>query len=1093
MNTIFSRYNFHVSGTIFFFIFLGVIFNLRVFAQAHFIANLGQWEQEFNFKLRLNHGAIFFEDDGLTYHLISSHDLEENHGQAAHEGHSHGSTGYRHHAFRQKFLQADRPRISGEQKLDYYQNYFLGRDETRWKSNVPVFEGLFYENIYPGIHIRYHEAGEHLKYDWIVEPGADVSKIQWAYPGADSTWVENNTLIIKTSVGFITEELPAIYTLKNGLQTSVTGGFKKTTDGFGFYLGSYNTQDTLVIDPNVVFASFSGSTGDNWGYTATFDFQGNLYGAGTVFAAGYPITNGAFQTFHANPTTDPQNGFGCDVGISKFNPTGTNLIYSTYLGGSANEQPHSMFVDASGNLYVMGVTSSLNYPTTSGAVQGTFGGGNSLLVNGIPFDNGTDIFISRISATGSNLLGSSYLGGSANDGLNLDAVANYGDQARGEIVVDTDGSVYIASSTLSTNYPRINAAQNNIAGNHDAVISKLNAGLTTLLWSTYFGGPQDDMGYSLKKGTNNVLYICGSTKSNSLTGTAGTINPTYRGGIRDGFIASFNANTGAQINATYVGTNLYDQTFLIDLDKFNNVFVFGQTGSGSYPCTPGAYCNPGAKQFIHKFNSTLSATIFSMTFGKGQNAVDMVPIAFNVDDCQNIMLSGWGGQTNNGFPAGGGNLSGMPISNDAFQKTTDGSDLYFAVFGANATTLKYATFFGGSNSREHVDGGTSRFDPTGTIYQAVCAGCGQYSDFPTTPGAWSRANNSTNCNLGVVKIDFETDLKADFVIDSASIDTSCITFSFNLINKSRNANAYEWLIGNGQTSTATNPTVTFTGLGTYTITLIAKDTLCNISDTAFVTISFTQGTKPLADFNINYVPCDALRTVMIANLSLRANKFIWRFGDGNTATHNVSQHSYANDGTYLITLIAIDTTCGASDTLVKSVSFDNNLTPPEVYITPDTCFFGGIVVRYENDSSWYTYEWNFGGKIDNNKYPTHRFNISGRQKFSLIIHDTLCNKEYLFEFDENVDFIEDRVFIPNAFTPNRDDINEYFYISGNSCLGNATFQILNSFGGIVFETDKPFSVFWDGTINGKPAQQDVYVYVFKSDEFVKRGYIVLFY
>ena len=568
------------------------------------------------------------------------------------------------------------------------------------------------------------------------------------------------------------------------------------------------------------------------------------------------------------------------------------------------------------------------------------------------------------------------------------------------------------------------------------------------------------------------------------------------GGTRDGFIAKFNQSTGALQASTYIGTSTYDQTFLIDLDKFNNVYVFGQT-LGNYPTTSGVYFNQNGREFIHKVDGNLINTIFTTKIGRGAVNIDLVPTAFNVDDCLNILLSGWGGTTNGGSYLGG-NVTNMPITPDAFQSTTDGSDFYFMVLEPNAQSLEYASYFGGNVSAEHVDGGTSRFDKHGNIYQAVCAGCGGYSDLPTTPGAWSQSNNSltpsSNCNLGVIKINFETSINANGILDTTiALDTSCNTLTATFLNLSTNANFYLWDFGNGKTSNAPNPTVSFDTLGNYTIKLVAYDTICDIKDSITFTLNHDKGIKPVADFDVDYTSCDVFKTVSITNNTINANAYYWDFDDGNFSSDIAPIHSYVNDGIYTIMLIATDTTCGAADTAFVSVDFTNNIPPPEIIIKPDSCFYGGINVEFKNDSSWYLYEWNFGGYIDRHKHPLFRYKASGRYEFSLTITDTICNVEYTYSF--NLDFIriEDRIFIPNAFTPNRDATNEKLIIAGNNCIENPRFQIFDSWGNLIFETDHPFSEFWDGYINGKPAQEDVYVYFFKSDTFEKRGYVTVFY
>jgi hypothetical protein len=681
---------------------IALLLALNSAGQVQFVPNQGQWQGDFESKLRLKYGNVYYNKGFVRYQLNSAADVNAVFGEEAHHHQDETKSTIKQHVFDQVWIGANTDAIHGQGKRSYYQNYFIGKNPANWRGNVPVFDSLSYEGVYDGIHIQYFEHDAQLKYNWIIEPKSDASQIKWQYRDADSTWIEGEQIVIKTSVGYITENIPEAYTLSNGIKTPVDAAFKKDGNSFSFSLGSYNKNDLLIIDPVVVFSSFSGSVADNWGFTATYDADGNLYGGGIVFAQGYPTTTGAFQTNHANPTTsNPQSSvYGVDVSISKFNAQGTNLIYSTYLGGNSQDQPHSMFVDAQGDLYVFGVTGSPDFPIPASAYDSSFGGGSAVTLNGYQFDNGTDMYVVKFNPSGSNLLAGTFLGGTDNDGLNLRIVKNYADQSRGEIVIGDDNNVYVTASTESSDFPIVNGTQA-FGGDQDAVVLRLSNALTSITWSTFYGGAEDDSGYGIKVGTNGSVYITGSTNGSTLPVSAGGVNPNYMGGTHDGYIARFDQNTGALQGATYVGTNSYDQTFLLDLDKFNNVYVLGQTG-GNYPVTPGKYNNANAKQFIHKFNPTLTTSVFSTRFGRGSNTVDIVPIALNIDDCLNILLSGWGGETNDGVNFLGGRTFNMPITQDAAQSTTDGSDLYFAVFAPNADSLKYASYFGGGAVAESM-------------------------------------------------------------------------------------------------------------------------------------------------------------------------------------------------------------------------------------------------------------------------------------------------------------------------------------------------------------------------------------------------------
>ena len=442
------------------------------------------------------------------------------------------------------------------------------------------------------------------------------------------------------------------------------------------------------------------------------------------------------------------------------------MLYATYLGGTAPDHPHSMVVNSNDQLIVMGTTGSSNFPTQN-PVQSSNAGGSDVTINGYKFEK-SDIFVTRFNTSGTAVLSSTYLGGSGNDGLNTKIIENYGDAARGEVVVDPTNNIYITASTNSTNFPSTNCTRCSNAGNQDAVVFKLNASGTSLLWSNYYGSTSADA--DTASNTTMALFSSPVEPKAGTSSISGGFKSSY-GGNTDGYVAKFNAATGALLQSTYVGTSQYDQSFILDVDKLGNVYAFGQT-LGNYPITAGAWGTPQyRKQFIHKISNDLTSSQASTAFGSPSGSLNLVPTAFNVDDCLNILLSGWGGVTNNGyFPT---TVEQLPVSADALQSSSNGSDFYFMVLTKNFGSFKYGSYFGGSTSAEHVDGGTSRFDERGRIYQAVCAGCGGNDD-PTTPGAFSETNNSSNCNLGVIKLDFETGIEAKAEIDlNYLIDTNC--------------------------------------------------------------------------------------------------------------------------------------------------------------------------------------------------------------------------------------------------------------------------------------------------------------------------------
>ncbi|MCB9186916.1 MAG: gliding motility-associated C-terminal domain-containing protein [Flavobacteriales bacterium] len=804
---------------------------VNVFGEGNprFVENKGQYPEQVHFKLRVANADLYFETGALTFNVYDPEVF------ADHAEHHHkGSEPEMGHAYRMHFLGHDPNadvHATGEKYLDY-QNFIL---KNRSVGHVSSFDRIEYNEIYPGIDIDYFGYEGNLKYDVKVAAGADPSQIRMKYEGVNSLKLRNGKLIVENSVNSVEESIPLAYQRINGLRVPVDCRYRLEGEIVSFeFPNGYDQNLELVIDPTLIFSSYTGSTSDNFGFTATYDASGALYGGGIVFGGGYPSTLGAYSTSFSGLI---------DMAISKFSPDGSTLIYSTYIGGSSADVPHSMIVNSQGQLVVLGSTSSLNYPTTSGAYDTDFNGGVAInyTSNGTNFQNGSDIVVSVLSADGSALIGSTYLGGSQNDGLNQDTdlAYNYGDIFRGEVIVDDLDNIYIASSTGSSDLPvTAGTIGQTLSGNQDACVAKFSPNVSTLIWCTYLGGDGADAGYSMKHNSLNELYVTGGTEGQGFPIVGSTLNTTYQGGQSDGFIVRLNNSATSIVGSTFIGTSTYDQSYFVEVDHDDDVYVYGQS-EGNYPVVGSVYSNPNSRQFIQKLSADLSTSIVSTVFGNGSTGINISPTAFLVDVCKRIYIAGWGGGTNNFWNNTTNNTFGLPTTPNGFQLTTDGSDFYFMVLEADASSLLYATFFGGNGVNEHVDGGTSRFNSAGVIHEAVCAGCGGSDAFPTTPGAVSNTNNSPNCNLGVIKLDLEVPL-VDVGINLDTVQTGCVPFTLQFIADTLIAPEFVWYFGTGDSSNAVNPTYTFNVPGTYEVLLIGRNTNCDgaqFVDTASVMVN----------------------------------------------------------------------------------------------------------------------------------------------------------------------------------------------------------------------------------------------------------------
>lgn len=933
-----------------------IFFSVSVYSQStttgfsgvEFIENKNQWDKNVLYKADISGGAVFLEKNCLTFSFkdvkaIDKIDAFKHLPPKNRTELKPGDYIINCHAYKIIFLNSSAEvTIKADNKCDGFYNFFLGNDMSKWASGVYSYRQVVYSGLYDKTDLKIYENASHLKYDIILHPGADAANIKLVYDGADQVLMNDNNLVIKTSVNEITELRPEAYQLIDGKKIDVPCSYvlHDTILSFAFPSGYEKTAD-LIIDPTLVFSTYSGSSADNWGFTATYDTSGCVYSGGIAFGTGYPVSTGVFQINFAGGDPMSYSG-GCDAAIIKYNPTGTQRLWASYLGGSGEDLPHSMIVNNNNQLVIYGTTGSSDFPVTPGAYDQTFNGGTSVGYDAgsLQFTQGIDIFVSKISSDGTQLLASTYVGGSANDGLNDPSILsyNYGDGARGEIMVDNNNNVYVVSTTNSTNFPVTATAFQTSpgGGGQDGVVFKMNTNLSNMIWSSYIGGSGADAVYGIVLDANNNLFITGGTSSTNFPTTAGTLHPSYIGGQSDGFITEINSTGSAIIRSTYYGSDAYDQSYNIAIGNGGKIYVYGQTAkTGNAFIYNATWATPGGGQFISKIEPTLSTLIWSTAFGTGMGGPDISPNAFCVDNCQHIYMSGWGGYLN-GF----GGTTGLPISSNAFQNTTDGNDFYFLVIDDNASSMVYGSYFGGSTSADHVDGGTSRFDSRGVIYNAVCAGCGGYSDFPVTPGVWSPSNGSWNCNNAVIKYDFQlTGVNA--VANAAPSDTGCVPFTVNFVNTSNGAE-YFWDFDDGTTSTLNAPSHTFTSSGSYHVMFVAIDSAkCNIADTIYLQIEVLS--NPVVDLGNDTMICSGATFVLDAgNLG---SDFLWSTG-ASTQTITVS-----DSGTYWV---EVDNgICSAYDTI--------HVTFAALFVyTHDTTICEGTDITLDAGASGNNFLWSTG-------------------------------------------------------------------------------------------------------------------------------------
>ncbi len=1037
-----------------FLVFLSFLAIPTAFAQqsVEFVENKGQWDKQVQFKGDINAGAFFLQRHGYTVLLHSPNDmkklaarmhggLEEDGGKSPNNKSSATDrdnpkkpTGdplqdkplvLHSHAYSMSFVGGNPdPEIVREKAIDSYENYFLGNDPSKWASGCKIYQVITYKNVYPSVDVRYYAQAGQLKYDIVVYPGADLNRITMKYEGADKLEIKNKQLNIHTSVGDVNELKPYSYHARNSGREEVECKYVLTSGNIiKFKVKGYSPSEILVIDPALKFSTFTGSLVDQWGYTATFGPDGTFYSGGIVFGNGFPVSIGAFQTTYQGGTSNEP----VDIGIMKFSSTGRNRVYATYIGGSGNDHPHSMFVDQQGQLVVIGRTSSDNYPLfPAGNLVGTGGG--------------WDLGVTKLNDSGTALVGSMRIGGDRDDAINIktsrtgpDRINNfYGDDSRSEVILDAANNIYIASCTQSSNFPTSNAFQGTFGGGfQDGVVLKLSPNVNSVLFSSYIGGSKEDGAFVMALDpVNNNIYVGGATISNDFPGDkSGVKEPAFNGGVCDGFVSIISNDGRTLIKTTYLGTGGIDAVYGLKFDYSGFPYAMGIT-TGNWPVVNANAFLPNSKQFIVKLKPDLSDFVYSTVFGSGSFSPNISPVAFLVDRCENVYVSGWGGALEPGTtdPFGTAGTFGMPTQNcNVYPNgcTTDGRDFYFFVMEKNATSVLFGAFFGQQGGfGDHVDGGTSRFDANGIIYQAICANCLATSfpaTFPTTPGAWRpTSGNPNSCNLAAVKIEMDfSGVKAGVLasINGVPHDTSgCVPLKVDFSDTLKKAVKYEWHFGDGSpvvTTTSFDTSHVYNATGVYQVMLIAIDSSkCIVRDTSYVTIR-ARNDRAVLDFNpVKLPPCQSL-TYQFNNISgfppgkpFGLNSFTWNFGDNtpNVVTGSLPvNHSYAAPGTYIVNLILTDTSyCNAPDSVSKTIRLAPNVIA-QFTTSPDGCV--PHLATFDNTTvAGQTFRWDFGdGTTSTDFSPTHLYNTIGSYLVTLIADDpSTCNLSDTTTFTINV-------------------------------------------------------------------------------------------
>lgn len=599
---------------------------------------------------------------------------------------------WRDSMLRMKLLGASRDaEVAGLKRLPGLSNYFLGSDPSTWRTSIPTYAKVRYAQIYPGVDLVYYGNQRELEYDFVVAPGADPGQIRVAIQGTSKLWIDpEGNVVLRCKAGDIRLQKPRIYQEVGGKQVAVVGGYKLKGHVLRFAVAHFDHHRPLVVDPVLTYSTYlggSGGVGGDFANAIAVDSSGNAYITGvTTSSTDFPTKNPIQPTNHGR----------FNVFVTKLNNAGNQLLYSTYLGGSGSggDLGQGIAVDSAGNAYVTGLTSSTDFPTTSGVFQSTFGAGQ---YHG---------FVTRLNPSGTALMYSTYLGGSGNDrGLG--------------IAVDGSDNAYVTGDTTSTNFPVTAGAFKSTCsgGPFHGFVTKINATSTApLVYSTYLCGTGDDAGTGIAVDSSGNAYVTGGTSSIDFPVTPGAFQTVNKsGGSSDAIITKLNSSGSGLVYSTYLGGTGVDQGAGIAVDGSGNAYVTGYTASANFPVTAGAiqstYGGGPYDVFVAELNSTGTALVYSTYLGGTGD-----------DEGTGIAVDSFG----SAYVTGSTNSTNFPITANALQVANKGGyDAFVSKIGSAGNLLAYSTYLGGSND----DGGNAiGADPSSG--NAYVAGFTFSSDFP---------------------------------------------------------------------------------------------------------------------------------------------------------------------------------------------------------------------------------------------------------------------------------------------------------------------------------------------------------------------------
>ncbi|WP_440950380.1 PKD domain-containing protein [Methanosphaerula subterraneus] len=910
-----------------------------------FIENQGQAPDAVKYQVNAAGHSIAFEPDRIV--LTASQDVNETTRSAEVTMTFPGSSAS--------------PAIAGLDRLPGSASFFLGNDSTKWRSDVPIFGSIEYQQLYPGVDLRYNGTQGVLKREFVVAPGASPNQIAIAYDGIDGlALAENGSLAITTSLGVLTDEAPVAYQAIDGVKVPVTSSYRLKDDGtVGFTVGAYDQSRPLIIDPTLLYSSFY------WGhpnYTKTAFNQvcvgqtGNIYLAGVTNFGSLPVQN-AYQ----GSMSGTQDAF-----VAELNPEGNQVLYLSYLGGSGLDCPQGLGVDNAGNIYLAGGTRSDNFPLQS------------------PFQTARNdsysAFVTKLNPSnpsGSQLVYSSYLG-------NNGAYSSSSSTGISAIVVDSSGNAYVSGSSKSATGAQLpvtaDAAQPTSGGGTDAYLAKIPSD-GSLTYLTYLGGSGTE-GTPATSGSNFLpvmglgfdpagnIYVAGRTVSTDFP----VLNAyqSANGGSNDIFVVKYSPS-GSKVYATYLGGSGDDYVGDLATDASGAVYLTGYTLSTNFPMQNPAQgtINGSQSVYITKLAPSGSALDYSTYWG-GTGSSQTTGFGIVVNDAGEAYIDGRTDAMN------------FPLINGSQSSYGGGAcDGFVVKFSTAGNTALYSTLIGGEYTDELYG---IALDHEGNV---IVCGDSQSNGYPTTTSAYLTTNPG-GLQLSSILTILTDKAVAGFTATPTS-GYAPLAVQFNDTSAGSPTN-WSWDFGDNTTSTEQNPAHTYTATGLYSVNLTASSSAgsTHILKTDYITV-LDQPALPAANFTANVTTGIAPLTVQFTDTSLGENltAWSWNFGDGNLSTEQNPVHTYALTGNYTVNLTVTNTSGSNSSVKADYILVSTQPQPVANFTANVTTGTAPLAVQFndtslgENLTAW---SWAFGdGNTSTEQNPINNYTTAGTYTVNLTV------------------------------------------------------------------------------------------------------------